>query len=164
MTHLAYQILFSLGDSYWPNGLWLFLSVGAIALFGIFIPTVTWIDSRRKEREAFYKAETFRRMAESSGEGAKAAVEMLREEERIKQVKVREGLKIAGLINVATGLALTIFLHGLTPAGGFCLPLRPDPGIHRTGNADLCLLSRRADPLVVGASILESHQRAIQLT
>ena len=118
MTHLAYQILFSLGDSYWPNGLWLFLSVGAIALFGIFIPTVTWIDSRRKEREAFYKAETFRRMAESSGEGAKAAVEMLREEERIKLVKVREGLKIAGLINVATGLALTIFLHGLLPRGG----------------------------------------------
>jgi hypothetical protein len=118
MARFAYQILFSLGDSYWPNGLWLFLSVGAIALFGVFIPVVTWIDSRRKEREAFYKAETFRRMAESSGEGAKSAVEMLREEERIKQVKVREGLKIAGLINVATGLALVIFLHGLLPGSG----------------------------------------------
>ena len=99
-------------------GLFAFLSIGAISLFGIFIPTVTWIDSRRKEREAFYKAETFRRMAESSGEGAKAAVEMLREEEKIKQVKVREGLKMAGLINVATGLGLTIFLHGLLRGSG----------------------------------------------
>jgi hypothetical protein len=36
------------------------------------------MDSRRKEREAFYKAETFRRVAEASGEGAKAALEMLR--------------------------------------------------------------------------------------
>jgi len=127
MAHLANQILFSLADAYWPNGLWLFLSVGAIVLFGIFIPTVTWIDSRRKEREAFYKAETFRRMAESSGEGAKAAVEMLREEERIKQVKIREGLKIAGLINVATGIALTIFLHGLirTPGSVYLCGLIP---------------------------------------
>jgi len=115
MAYLVNQFLFSTGDGYWPSGLWLFLSVGAIVLFGIFIPTVSWIDSRRKEREAFYRAETFRRMAESSGEGSKAAVEMLREEERVKQVKVREGLKIAGLINVATGLALTLFLHELLP-------------------------------------------------
>ena len=59
---------------------------------------VTWIDSQRKEREAFYRAETFRRMAEAPGDGAKAAVEILREEERIKQIKVREGLKMAGVI------------------------------------------------------------------
>lgn len=119
MTSLGMHIIFGLTtEAFAEYGLWIFLSVGAIALFGIFIPTVTWIDSRRKEREAFYKAETFRRMAESSGEGAKAAVEMLREEERIKQVKIREGLKIAGLINVATGLALTIFLHGLIHASG----------------------------------------------
>jgi hypothetical protein len=114
MTHLALGFLFG-GDNavFGSYGLWMFLSVGAVALFGIFIPTVTWIDSRRKEREAFYKAETFRRLAESSGEGAKAAVELLREEERIKQVKVREGLKIAGLINVGVGIGLVIFLHAL---------------------------------------------------
>ncbi len=42
-------------------GLWLFLSVGAVSLFVVFIPLVSWIDSRRKEREAFYKADTMRR-------------------------------------------------------------------------------------------------------
>jgi hypothetical protein len=94
-------------------GLWMFLSVGAVALFVVFIPTVTWLDSRRKEREAYYKAETFRRMAEASGEGAKAAVELLREEERIKASKTHEGLKIGGLVNLAVGVGLMIFLRAL---------------------------------------------------
>jgi len=73
-------------------GLWMFLSVGAVALFAVFIPLVTFIDNRRKEREAFYKADTMRRLAESSGEGAKAAIQLMREEERLKRIKVLEGL------------------------------------------------------------------------
>jgi hypothetical protein len=114
MMNLAMHFLFGPEVAVFANyGLWLFLSIGAVALFGVFIPTVTWIDSRRKEREAFYKAETFRRMSEASGEGAKAAVELMREEERIKQVKAREGLKIAGVINVAVGIALVIFLRAM---------------------------------------------------
>jgi len=114
MTNLVLNLLFGPEVAVFSNyGLWLFLSVGAVALFGIFIPTVTWIDSRRKEREAYYKAETLRRMVEGSAEGSKAAVEMMREEERIKQIKVREGLKIAGLINVGVGIALVIFLRSL---------------------------------------------------
>ena len=117
MTNLALHYLFGPETAVFANyGMWLFLSVGAIVLFGIFIPTITWIDSRRKEREAFYKAETFRRVAESSGEGAKAAIQMLREEELIKQVKIREGLKIGGLINLGVGIALIIFLRALLPA------------------------------------------------
>jgi len=118
MTRLVLHYFFGPETAVFANyGLWLFLSVGAVALFGIFIPTVTWIDSRRKEREAFYKAETFRRLSESSGEGAKAAVQLLREEERIKLVKVREGLKIAGLINLGVGIALIIFLRALLGDG-----------------------------------------------
>jgi len=94
-------------------GMWMFLSIGAVALFVVFIPLVSWIDSRRKEREAFYKADTMRRLAESSGEGARAAIEMLREEDRLKRIKTREGMKIGGVINIAVGLALMIFLHAL---------------------------------------------------
>jgi hypothetical protein len=52
-------------------------------------------------------------MAEASGEGAKAAVELLREEERIKARKTREGMKIGGLTNLAVGIALMIFLRAL---------------------------------------------------
>ena len=103
-------MLFS-GDPFSSTGLWMFLSIGAVALFVVFIPTVTWIDKSSKEREAFYKAETLRRVTESSGEGAKSAIEMLREESRLERLKKREGMKLGGLICVAVGVALGIFLR-----------------------------------------------------
>jgi len=94
-------------------GLWMFLAVGAVALFAVFLPITTWLEARRKEREAFYKADTMRRLAESSGEGARAAIELLKEEGRQKSIKTREAMKIGGLINLAVGLALLIFLRAL---------------------------------------------------
>jgi hypothetical protein len=94
-------------------GLWMFLSIGAVALFVVFIPLTSWIDSQRREREAFYKAETIRRLAEASSDGAKAAVELLREQNRLEQIKKREGMKIGGLINICVGVALMIFLRAL---------------------------------------------------
>ena len=97
-------------------GLWIFLSVGAVSLFVVFIPLVSWIDSRRKEREAFYRADTLRRLTEA-GDGGKAALEMLREEERLKMIKQREGLKIGGIVNVAVGIGLSIMLYSLIGGG-----------------------------------------------
>ena len=94
--------------------MWMFLSIGALALFVFFIPTVTWIESRRKEREAFYKADTFRRLAESSTDSAKAAIELLREQSRQEQIKRREGMKIGGVITLSVGVALVIFLRAMT--------------------------------------------------
>ncbi len=115
MTNLAISLF---GDpGFGHMGMWLFLTVGAMALFAVFIPTVTWIDSRRKEREAFYKAETFRRLAEASGDGAKAALELLREEDRLKRIKSLEGMKVAGVINICIGVALVIFLRLLLGRG-----------------------------------------------
>jgi hypothetical protein len=93
------------------NGLWMFLSIGAVALFVVFIPTVTWIDKQHKERVAFYKAETIRRVTEASGEGAKAALELLREENRFERIKKFEGLKLGGLICIGVGAAMVIFLR-----------------------------------------------------
>jgi len=102
-------------------GLWMFLSIGAVALFVVFIPLTSYIDSQRREREAFYKAETLRRIAESTTEGGKAAVELLRQQDRIARVKSREGLKVGGLINIGVGVALLIFLHALVgPAISLC--------------------------------------------
>ncbi len=119
MTNLAMFFLSGGPDEVFSNyGLWLFLSVGAVALFGIFLPTTIFMEHRRKEREAFYKAETFRRIAEAPGDGGVNAVQLLHEQERIKQIKVREGLKIAGLINLGVGLALIIFLRALLGGGG----------------------------------------------
>ncbi len=116
MTHLAMWI-FGSEDVFASVGLWAFLSIGAIALFAVFIPLVTFIDSRRKEREAYYKADIMRRVTESSGEGSKAVLELLREEARQEQVKKIEGLKIGGLINIAVGVALVIFLRSIMGGG-----------------------------------------------
>ena len=110
MTNLAMMMADEMPGGF---GLWMFLSIGAVALFVVFIPVTTWIDSQRKEREAFYKSETVRRLTESSGDGAKAAIELLREQERLGQMKKREGMKIGGVINLAVGIALMIFLHAL---------------------------------------------------
>jgi DNA integrity scanning protein DisA with diadenylate cyclase activity len=90
-----------------------FLSIGAVALFVVFIPTVTWIDKQHKEREAFYKAETIRRITEASGEGAKAAMEMMRQEVRLEQMKKREGMKIGGLVCIGVGVASVIFMRAM---------------------------------------------------
>lgn len=115
MTHLM-TLLYG-GPDFNNFGLWLFLSIGAVSLFVVFIPLVTWMDTRRKEREAFYKAETFRRLAESSGEGAKAAVELMREQGRQARIKSLEGMKIGGLSNLGVGVGLTIFLRFLKGGG-----------------------------------------------
>ena len=112
MTHLVLA-LFGSDDVFGSFGLWAFLAVGALALFGIFLPITTWLESRRKEREAFYQAETVRRVAEASGDGAKATVELLREQSRQERSKRREGMKIGGLINIGVGVGLLVFLHAL---------------------------------------------------
>jgi len=96
-----------------------------VPIVGMFIPIIAivsmftmiifgiWFGTRKKEREAFYKSETLRRITEASGEGAKAAMDLLKEEDRLKRIKDREGLKIGGLVCVAVGIALLIFLRVL---------------------------------------------------
>ena len=123
MTHLAIWML-NAPDLNGPAGLWLFLSIGAVVLFVVFLPTMSWIDNRRREREAYYRAETLRRLAEASGEGAMAAVELLREQDRLERIKRREGLKIGGVVNLCIGIALVIFLRGMV--GG-------DQGVYLVG-------------------------------
>jgi hypothetical protein len=118
MTHLILHFLNSSDNAVFGSmGLWLFLSIGAVCLFVVFIPLVTWIENRRKEREAFYQAETIRRLAESSGEGAKAAMELMREQNRLARIKMLEGMKIGGIINLGVGVALVIFLRVLLGSG-----------------------------------------------
>jgi hypothetical protein len=109
MTHLLLSLA-TPEDVFSNYGMWIFLSVGAVALFAVFIPLVTFIDSRRKEREAFYKSETIRRIAEASPDGSRATIELLHEQNRISLIKTREGLKIGGIITLGVGVGVVIFL------------------------------------------------------
>lgn len=120
MTHLT--VLLGGPDEVFGNyGLWVFLSIGAVALFAVFLPITTWLESRRKEREAFYKAETLRRVSESSSDGGKASIEFLREQNRLMQFKTLEGLKIGGLIMIGVGVGVVVLLWFLAgPAVSSC--------------------------------------------
>jgi hypothetical protein len=101
------------------SGIFLFLSVTVIAVF-TFITVTVWTDARRKEREAYYKAESLRRIAEMPGDAAKYVVEVIREEERNRQLRARsnelkqiEGMKIGGLVLVGVGVGLMAMIGAL---------------------------------------------------
>jgi hypothetical protein len=86
--------------------------VGSIALFS-FLAVAAWSDARRRERETYYKSETLKKIAESSGEGAKAAMELIREQEKNVVRRRREGMQLGGLITAAVGIGVMALLRGL---------------------------------------------------
>jgi len=86
--------------------------VGSIALFS-FLGVASWSEARRKEREAYYTAETLKKISESSGDGAKSAVEYLQEQNRNARQRRLEGIKLGGLITAAVGIGVMFLLHGL---------------------------------------------------
>lgn len=89
-----------------------FLPVLMVSVFS-FITIAAWSDARRREREAFYRSETIRRVAEAQGPGAEAAVTLLREQERIDSKHRRESQRLGGVVNVAAGLGLMLFLRSM---------------------------------------------------
>ena len=86
--------------------------VGSIALFS-FLSVAAWSDARRKERDEYYRNETLKKIAESSGDGAKAAIELLREQNRSVTKRRLEGMKLGGLITAVVGIGVMALLHGL---------------------------------------------------
>jgi hypothetical protein len=86
--------------------------VGSIALFS-FLAVAAWSDARRREREEYYRSETLKKIAESSGEGARAAIELMREQQKSVTRRRLEGMKLGGLITAVVGIGVMVLLHGL---------------------------------------------------
>jgi len=86
--------------------------IGSIALFS-FLSVAAWSDARRKEREEYYRSETLKKIAESSGEGAKAAIELMREQNKNITKRRLEGMKLGGLITAVVGIGVMALLRGL---------------------------------------------------
>lgn len=99
-------------DTGMASALFGFLAVGAVALFTM-ISVATWSDARRKEREAYYKNDMLKKVAEASQPGANAALDLLRAENRIATAQKQQGLKIGGLVLSAVGIGLMAFLRAL---------------------------------------------------
>lgn len=91
-----------------------FLAVGAVALFS-FIAVASWSDNRRRERESYYHNDMLKKLAESSGAGASAALELLREDARLRALRKRQEMKVGGVVLVAVGIGIIPFLHALIP-------------------------------------------------
>ena len=109
-----------------------FLSVAAIALFS-FLAVTTWSAARRREREAYYKSETVRRVMEMPGATPATVQEFLHGQQAIADRRRREGLKLGGLITTAVGIGIIVFLIG-----------KPGPQIYTVG----------AIPVIVGGALL----------
>jgi hypothetical protein len=102
----------NLGETVVGVSVFLVPIVGSIAVFS-FLGVASWSEARRKEREAYYRSETLKKIAESSGEGAKSALELMREQEKNFAKRRLEGLKIGGLVTAAIGIGVMVFLHGV---------------------------------------------------
>jgi len=104
-----------------------FLAVGAIALF-TFLAVAVYADSRAKERISQHRHETLKKLAEGPDDGAARVLEVMREEEKSRRRRQREGLKLGGLITMVVGIALSLFLYYLDaeqPHGVFLVGLIP---------------------------------------
>ena len=112
--------------------IFMFLSFGAVALFS-FLAVAKWSDNRRREREAYYKSETIRKVTEMPAATPAMVQEFLRDQQAVADRRLREGLKLGGLIAAAVGLGIMIFLYG-----------KPGPDVYSVG----------AIPLLVGLALL----------
>jgi len=154
-------------------------SIAAIAFFS-FLAVAAWVKARREEREAFYKSEAIKKLAEMRGtpdesvlrllrdalapkppsaalmgpaqaksyyrsetlkkiaetKGSESVLEFLREDQKKAERRQREGMKLGGLICVAVGIGLTIFLWLVVP--------KTEPPVYLSGLI----------PLLVGSSLL----------
>lgn len=89
---------------------WFMIAVTSTA-FLTFISFVIWVEGRRKEREAHYRDEMTRRIADAADPAP--ILEYVRATARADAEQVRLKARVAGLITFAGGLGLTIFLHQL---------------------------------------------------
>ena len=75
-----------------------------------FVSIVVWSSARRREREAFYRSEMMKKVAESAGTGGSTVLEIMREQERADARSRRSGHKLGGIVSIAAGVGLTGFL------------------------------------------------------
>ena len=97
---------------------WFMIAVSSTAFFA-FISFVIWFDGRQKERESHYRDVMAQRIADAGDSGP--ILEFVQANERADAERVRLKARVSGLITVAVGLALMIFLHQLVPTAAVYL-------------------------------------------
>jgi len=103
------------------------LMAGVVVLFS-FLAVARWSDNRRRERDAYYKSETIRKIMEMPSATPATVQEFVREQQAIADRRRREGLKLGGLITSAVGVGIIVFLIG-----------KPGPQLYTVGAIPLCV-------------------------
>jgi len=89
--------------------------ISIVAVFG-WLAVHEWVESRRKEREEFYRSETMRRFSESNQPDMLtrflAEEKAARHERRVQQ---RETLRLAGLVTMMAGIGVGVMVAGIAP-------------------------------------------------
>lgn len=93
----------------------LLIPIVAIVSTFSFIGVAAWVDGRRKEREAFYRSEVLKKVVETPGDNSAQVLAMMREEERIAEVRRIEAQKLGGLVTTSVGVALIVLFYSLNP-------------------------------------------------
>jgi hypothetical protein len=100
------------------SAFWFMVAVSG-AVFFSFLSFIIWVEGRRKEREAHYRDEMTRKIAEAGDSGP--ILEYVKTNARTDAAQVRLKARVAGLVNIAVGAGLMIFLHELVPASAVYL-------------------------------------------
>jgi hypothetical protein len=90
---------------------WYIIPVVAIISVFTFVAVATWAENRRKERESYYRHETYRKIMEQQGDAGKGVLALMREEELQQQRRRIEGLKLGGMITFVVGIGAMVFLY-----------------------------------------------------
>src|SRR5262245_16708233 len=99
-------------------------SVMMISIF-TFVTVSVWAEQRRREREAFYRSEVLKKLAESTGDQTRQVIELMREQERSEDRKRREGGRLAGWIVTGVGIGLSAMFAIMVPGGVWGIGLIP---------------------------------------
>ena len=94
------------------------LPISSTLIVFSFLSFAAWSGDRAKERQAFYRNELLKKIADSTSGQAESILEMMREEERNVERRRREGLKLGGLIWSGVGAGLTALMAALAPGTG----------------------------------------------
>ncbi len=114
-AHLAFVFHVDENSIINPANLALTIPIISTLAFFAFLSIYFWVHAKQREKEAFYKNETLKRIAESP-DGTATVLEYLREEKLQAEKKRRERLRLGSLVTTATGLGLMIFLFALNRA------------------------------------------------
>jgi hypothetical protein len=94
---------------------WLLPVVTLVVVF-TFVTVAVWVENRRKERESYYRHETYRKMMETPQGGSREVLALMRHEELQQRRRLKEGLQLGGLITFVVGVGLGILVYFLIEA------------------------------------------------